>query len=92
VAASYVDIAAVLRAAAIAQGEVHLVGSGAHLIAAQWPDGLAKPIVRRAGAAPEIEWVARLAAVADAGAAPAKPLYLRAPDARVQEAGRLLRR
>jgi tRNA threonylcarbamoyladenosine biosynthesis protein TsaB len=92
VAASYVDIAAVLRAAAIAEGEVHLVGSAAHLIAALWPDGQAKPIVRRAGLAPDIEWVARLAAVADAGVAPAKPLYLRAPDARVQDPARLLRR
>lgn len=92
VAASYVDIAAVLRAAAIAQGEVHLVGSAVHLLTPRWPAGKAKPIVRRAGPAPDIEWVARLGAVADGGAAPAKPLYLREPDARVQDASRLPRR
>ena len=42
--------------------------------------------------APDIGWVARLGAAAqDEGAAP-KPLYLRRPDARPQDAGRLPRR
>jgi tRNA threonylcarbamoyladenosine biosynthesis protein TsaB len=43
-------------------------------------------------AAPDIGWIARLGAAAqDEGAAP-KPLYLRRPDARPQDAGRLPRR
>jgi len=90
--ASYVDIAAAMRAAEVAEGEVHVAGSAAGLLAEWWPDGKKNPIVRRAGAAPEIEWVARLGAVADASAAPAKPLYLRPPDARAQDAVRLPRR
>jgi hypothetical protein len=41
--------------------------------------------------APDIEWVAKLGAVADSQSAPANPLYLRAPDAQPQHAARLPR-
>jgi hypothetical protein len=45
-----------------------------------------------ARAAPEIDWVARLGAVAADVRGPPKPLYLRAPDAQPQDAARLPRR
>ena len=85
--------ATVAEAVTMAQGEVHLAGSAAPLLAAQWPQGRPKPLLRQAAtAAPDIVWVARLGAIADAEFAPAKPLYLRAPDARPQDAARLPRR
>ena len=43
-------------------------------------------------AAPDIGWIARLGAAAAEGYGPPKPLYLRAPDARPQDAARLPRR
>jgi tRNA threonylcarbamoyladenosine biosynthesis protein TsaB len=42
--------------------------------------------------APDIGWVARLGAIATESSAPPKPLYLRAPDARPQDASWLARR
>lgn len=92
VSARYAPIEEALRAVAAADGEVHLAGSAAPLLAARWPDGKRAPMVRRAGPAPEVEWVARLGAKADAALAPARPLYLRPPDARPQDAARLPRR
>lgn len=53
-----------------------IVGSGAALLAGAFPDAAADP---RAGADPV--WVARLARGADP--APPRPLYLRAPDAKL---------
>jgi tRNA threonylcarbamoyladenosine biosynthesis protein TsaB len=88
---TYASLADALRAIEPAQGEVHLAGSAAHLIAEHWPAGKRPPMVRRAGPVPEIEWVARLAVRADPQISPAKPLYLRAPDARPQQAARLPR-
>jgi tRNA threonylcarbamoyladenosine biosynthesis protein TsaB len=41
---------------------------------------------------PDIRWVAEIGAVADPGAAPARPYYLRPADARPQESGRIARR
>ena len=67
-----------------------ITGSGAALLAAHWPSGAPMPRID-ARAAPDIGWVARLGAAArDDGAAP-KPLYLRRPDARPQDAARLPR-
>ncbi len=76
----------------VVEGEVHLAGSAAHALAAQWPQHQPKPIVLRGGAAPEIAWVARLGVAADVALAPAKPLYMRAPDARPQDGARLERK
>ncbi|MBX6424371.1 MAG: tRNA (adenosine(37)-N6)-threonylcarbamoyltransferase complex dimerization subunit type 1 TsaB [Variibacter sp.] len=90
-AGGYVDIRTALRAIEEAEGEIHLAGSAAGLLLEHWPEGRAKPQVRRAGPAPEIEWVARLGVAADVETAPARPLYLRAPDARPQDAARLRR-
>jgi hypothetical protein len=42
--------------------------------------------------ATDIDWVARLGATAVENASPAKPLYLRAPDAQPQNASQLARR
>lgn len=72
-------------------GPTIITGSGAALVAAHWPSGSPVPHVEE-HAAPDIGWVARLGAAAqDEGTAP-KPLYLRRPDARPQDAGRLPRR
>jgi len=69
-----------------------IVGSAAQLIAAAWPNTEPSPptIVQRG--APDITWIARLAAAADEGHGSPKPLYLRAPDAQPQDASRLPRR
>jgi len=72
-------------------GPAVITGSGAALAAAHWLSGSPAPRVE-VTAAPDIGWVARLGAAAqEEGAAP-KPLYLRRPDARPQDAGRLPRR
>ena len=76
---------------AVPVGPAIITGSGAALVAANWPSGSPVPHVE-AHAAADIGWVARLGAAAqDEGAAP-KPLYLRRPDARPQDGGRLPRR
>jgi tRNA threonylcarbamoyladenosine biosynthesis protein TsaB len=80
-----------LRAVAI--GLVRIVGSGAHLLASQWPaPEVPTPLLIDARPAPDIVWVARLGAGLDPGKAPPRPLYLRPPDARPQDAHRLQRR
>ncbi|MCC7347660.1 MAG: tRNA (adenosine(37)-N6)-threonylcarbamoyltransferase complex dimerization subunit type 1 TsaB [Variibacter sp.] len=86
--AAYVPVA---QAIAMSAGGVHLAGSAAELLLAQWPEERPRPVRVRAAAAPEIGWVARLGMVANADYAPAKPLYLRAPDAKPQD-GALPRR
>jgi tRNA threonylcarbamoyl adenosine modification protein YeaZ len=67
-----------------------ITGSAADLVAAQWPaDEPAPRIV--AASAPDIAWVARLGAAAEPDRALPKPLYLRPPDARPQDAARIAR-
>jgi tRNA threonylcarbamoyladenosine biosynthesis protein TsaB len=68
-----------------------ITGSAADLVAAEWPAGDPLPKVVAAGA-PEIGWVARLGAAAQEDRALPKPLYLRAPDARPQDAARIAQR
>jgi len=68
-----------------------ITGSAADLVAAQWPAGDPPPKVV-AVSAPEIGWVARLGAAAQADRALPKPLYLRPPDARPQDAARIAHR
>ena len=58
-----------------------LVGNAAALLAAAWPAGEAAPAAVDQQAAPMIEWVGRLGQLAEAGAAPPKPYYLKAADA-----------
>jgi len=79
-----------VRAAAMERARV--VGSGAELVVAAWPNNIEPPLVVDTAAAPDIDWVARLGAAAAEGQAPPKPLYLRAPDAQPQDAAQLPRR
>lgn len=69
-----------------------IVGSGAELIAAQWPKSEPPPLLVEPLSAPDIGWIARLGAAAADDHGPPKPLYLRAPDAQPQDAARLPRR
>jgi len=68
-----------------------ITGSAADLVAAEWLAGDPTPTVVTANA-PEIGWVARLGAAAQEDRALPKPLYLRAPDARPQDAARIAQR
>ena len=77
---------------AVAGTPVRLVGSGAQLVAAAWPPDEPEPLLVDAGDAPGIDWVARLGAAAPKTDIAPTPLYLRAPDARPQDAARLPRR
>lgn len=73
-------------------GEVHLTGNLAHDIAAMWPEGEPAPFTMRAAAAPDLAWIGRLGQAADPETAPAKPLYLKPPDAKPQGETHVARR
>ncbi len=77
---------------AAAGGAPHLTGTAATLLAAAWPKGEKPPSKVEQRSAPDIDWVARLGAAANEAASPPKPLYLRAPDAQLQDASQLARR
>jgi tRNA threonylcarbamoyladenosine biosynthesis protein TsaB len=78
---------------AVAIGLVRIIGSGATLLADRWPaPEVPLPVLVDARPAPDIEWVARIGAKIAPEKAVARPLYLRAPDARPQDAHRLQRR
>jgi tRNA threonylcarbamoyladenosine biosynthesis protein TsaB len=57
---------------------------------AAWPSDQPRPSLIDTARAPAIEWVAHLGAAA-VETVPPKPLYLRAPDAKPQDAARLAR-
>jgi tRNA threonylcarbamoyladenosine biosynthesis protein TsaB len=77
---------------AVAIGLVRIIGSGAELLANQWPTpDVPAPLLVDTRPAPDIEWVARLGARAIPDKAAPRPLYLRAPDARPQDVHRLQR-
>ena len=63
-------------------GAPHLVGNAAHMLAERWPGDAPSPVKVDAQGAPDIAWVARLGAAADPATAPARPFYLRPPDAK----------
>jgi tRNA threonylcarbamoyladenosine biosynthesis protein TsaB len=69
-----------------------IVGSAAHAVAAALAQSDTKPAKIDTRAAPDIAWVARLGAVVQEDQSPAKPQYLRAPDAQPQNAAQLPRR
>ncbi len=73
-------------------GPVTVAGSGAALVAADAATHGIEASVAGPAAGPDIALVARLGLVADPAQARPKPLYLRAPDARPQDAARLPRR
>jgi len=63
---------------------VRLAGSGAPMLAIEaWSAGIAAEVISSAPA-PDIAFVARLGLLADPASAPARPLYLKAPDAKPQ--------
>jgi tRNA threonylcarbamoyladenosine biosynthesis protein TsaB len=63
-------------------GTPTLVGNAAQILAERWPADALQPLKVDAQPAPDIAWVAWLGAAADPAAAPARPFYLRAPDAK----------
>ena len=76
-------VAGVDEAIAASQfGAPHLVGNAARILADRWPQDVPQPIAVDAQAAPDIGWVAWLGAAADPDRNPARPFYLRAPDAK----------
>jgi tRNA threonylcarbamoyladenosine biosynthesis protein TsaB len=66
-------------------GAPHLVGNAARILAERWPAENPKPIQVDAQAAPDIAWVGWLGAAVSPDTAPARPYYLRAPDAKPQK-------
>ena len=63
-------------------GAPHLVGNAAGILAERWPKDGAQPIAVDAQPAPDISWVAWLGAAANPDTTPARPFYLKAPDAK----------
>jgi tRNA threonylcarbamoyladenosine biosynthesis protein TsaB len=63
-------------------GAPHLVGNAAGILADRWPAHAVPPFTVNANPAPDIAWVAWLGAAVNPDTAPARPFYLRAPDAR----------
>jgi tRNA threonylcarbamoyladenosine biosynthesis protein TsaB len=78
--------------AAMANPTTRIIGTGAKLIEDAWPDHDRRPPLVSAVRAPDVAWVARLGATTVDLTAAVKPLYLRAADARPQDAGILPRR
>jgi hypothetical protein len=71
---------------ALGAGPLRLTGSGAPMLAIEaWSMGLQAEVVGDR-LAPDIAYVARLGLSADPASAPARPLYLKAPDAKPQPA------
>jgi tRNA threonylcarbamoyladenosine biosynthesis protein TsaB len=67
-------------------GAPHLVGNAAGLLAERWPADAPAPFKVDAQPAPDIAWVAWLGAAVSPNTAPARPFYLRAPDAKLPKA------
>lgn len=67
-------------------GAPHLVGNAANLLAERWSRDLPPPLTIYAQPAPDIGWVAWLGAAADPETNPARPFYLKAPDAKLPAA------
>jgi len=76
-------VAPIAEALAAAKfGAPHLVGNAAKILADRWPADAPPPLRIDPQAAPDIGWVAWLGAAAGPDMAPARPFYLRAPDAK----------
>lgn len=63
-------------------GAPHLVGNAAAILRERWPVDALPPFKVDAQPAPDIAWVAWLGAAVSPNTAPARPYYLRAPDAK----------
>jgi len=68
-------------------GPPHLVGNAAAILAERWPKDAEPPVRIEALPAPDISWVAWLGAAVSPSTAPARPFYLRAPDAKPSQDG-----
>ena len=66
-------------------GAVHLVGNAAQILADRWPADALPPFKVDPQPAPDIAWLAWLGAAVSPDIAPARPYYLRAPDAKPQK-------
>jgi tRNA threonylcarbamoyladenosine biosynthesis protein TsaB len=66
-------------------GAPHLVGNAAKILADRWPTDAPPPFQVDDRPAPDIAWLAWLGAAVDPDIAPARPYYLRAPDAKPQK-------
>ena len=64
-------------------GAPYLVGNAAKVLADRWPADAPPPFKVDAQPAPDIAWVAWLGAAVSPNTAPARPYYLRAPDAKL---------
>ena len=63
-------------------GAPHLVGNAAKILADRWPKDGPQPVAVDAQPAPDIGWIAWLGAAANPETTPARPFYLKAPDAK----------
>ena len=63
-------------------GAPYLVGNAARILADRWPAEAEPPFKVDQRAAPDIDWVAWLGAAVEPDSSPARPYYLRAPDAK----------
>ena len=63
-------------------GALRMVGNAAQLLADRWPRNAPAPVLVDPRPGPDITWVAWIGAGTDPSVAPAKPFYLRAPDAK----------
>ena len=76
-------VASIDEAIAASQfGAPHLVGNAARILAERWPKDAPQPVTVDALPAPDISWVAWLGAAANPDTNPARPFYLKAPDAK----------
>ena len=63
-------------------GAPYIVGNAASLLAERWPSHAVPPFKVDPQAAPDIAWVGWLGAAVSPNTAPARPFYLKAPDAK----------
>jgi tRNA threonylcarbamoyladenosine biosynthesis protein TsaB len=66
-------------------GAPYLVGNAAAILGQRWKADAPPPFEVDSGPAPDIAWVAWLGAAVSPNTAPARPFYLRAPDAKPQK-------
>jgi tRNA threonylcarbamoyladenosine biosynthesis protein TsaB len=66
-------------------GAAHLLGNAAAILGERWPADAPAPVEINAQPAPDIAWVGWLGAAVTPDTAPARPVYLRAPDAKPQK-------
>ena len=63
-------------------GALRMVGNAAQMLADRWPRHAQPPALIDPKPGPDIKWVAWIGAASEPSAAPAKPFYLRPPDAK----------